>query len=56
MNHSLRTVVPTALVPSSTPLPQQDHHDEYDKLVYDGVTCTCDFIEQYGPSSERDDY
>ncbi|MFI1702634.1 MULTISPECIES: hypothetical protein [Streptomyces] len=37
-------------------LPQQDHHDECDKSVYDGGTCTCDLIEQYGPPSERDDY
>ncbi|MGY4745410.1 hypothetical protein [Streptomyces sp. ATMOS53] len=40
------------------PLPQQDHHDECDKSVYEGgtCTCTCDLIEQYGPPSERDDY
>ncbi|WP_055637198.1 DEAD/DEAH box helicase [Streptomyces griseoruber] len=38
------------------PLPQQDHHDECDKSVYEGGTCTCDLIEQYGPPSERDDY
>ncbi|WP_406117897.1 hypothetical protein [Streptomyces sp. NBC_00989] len=38
------------------PLPQQDHHDECDKSVYDGGTCTCDLIEQYGPPCERDDY
>ncbi|WP_289782077.1 hypothetical protein [Streptomyces phaeoluteigriseus] len=37
-------------------LPQQDHHHERDKSVYDGGTCTCDLIEQYGPPSERDDY
>ncbi|MFJ9026707.1 Helicase associated domain protein [Streptomyces sp. NPDC102259] len=38
------------------PLPQQDHHAECDKSVYDGGTCTCDLIEQYGPPSDRDDY
>ncbi|MFF1542165.1 Helicase associated domain protein [Streptomyces sp. NPDC058291] len=37
-------------------LPQWDHHDECDKSVYQGGTCTCDLIEQYGPPSERDDY
>ncbi|WP_405910233.1 hypothetical protein OG742_42160 [Streptomyces sp. NBC_00828] len=36
-----------------TPLPQQDHHDECDKSVYDGDTCTCDLIEQYGPPSNE---
>lgn len=33
-----------------------DHHDECNKKLYDGGTCTCDLIEQYGPPSERDDY
>lgn len=36
--------------------PQRDHHDECDKASYQGGTCTCDLIEQYGPPSERDDY
>jgi hypothetical protein len=36
------------------PLPQQDHHDECDKSVYEGSTC--DLIEQYGPPSEQGDY
>ncbi|WP_331720129.1 Helicase associated domain protein (plasmid) [Streptomyces sp. NBC_01136] len=36
--------------------PQRDHHDECDKTLYTGGTCTCDLIEQYGPPSERDDY
>ncbi|MCX4729375.1 DEAD/DEAH box helicase [Streptomyces sp. NBC_01306] len=36
--------------------PQRDHHDECDKTLYAGGTCTCDLIEQYGPPSERDDY
>ncbi|MCY0921093.1 Helicase associated domain protein [Streptomyces sp. H27-G5] len=36
--------------------PKRDHHDECDKALYEGGTCTCDLIEQYGPPSERDDY
>ncbi|MEU3064119.1 DEAD/DEAH box helicase [Streptomyces subrutilus] len=36
--------------------PQRSHHDECDKSLYEGGTCTCDLIEQYGPPSERDDY
>ncbi|WP_415925728.1 Helicase associated domain protein [Streptomyces scabiei] len=32
------------------------HHDECYKTVYEGGTCTCDLIEQYGPPPERDDY
>ncbi|MEU9322008.1 Helicase associated domain protein [Streptomyces sp. NPDC048295] len=36
--------------------PQRSHHDECDKTLYAGGTCTCDLIEQYGPPSERDDY
>ncbi|MFB8406558.1 Helicase associated domain protein [Streptomyces sp. NPDC055912] len=35
---------------------QRGHHDECDKTLYAGGTCTCDLIEQYGPPSERDDY
>lgn len=46
--------VPAQLLPQ--PQPQQDHHDECDKSVYDGGTCTCDLIEQYGPPSEQDDH
>ncbi len=46
----------TARPVPAQPLPQQNHHDECDKSLYDGGTCTCDLIEQYGPSSERDDY
>lgn len=38
------------------PLPQRVHHDECEKELYEGGTCTCDLIEQYGPPSERDDY
>ncbi|EST36840.1 hypothetical protein M878_00135 [Streptomyces roseochromogenus subsp. oscitans DS 12.976] len=33
----------------------QQHHDECDKTQYEGGTCTCDLIEQYGPPSERED-
>lgn len=47
--------VTTRPIPAK-PLPQQDHHDECDKSVYDGGTCTCDLIEQYGPPSEQGDY
>lgn len=36
--------------------PQRNHHDECDKVFYEGGTCTCDLIEEYGPPSERDDY
>ncbi|MFI2287528.1 hypothetical protein [Streptomyces niveus] len=35
-----------------TKRPQIDHHDECDKTLYAGGTCTCDLIEQYGPNSE----
>ncbi|GGQ33860.1 Helicase associated domain protein [Streptomyces roseolilacinus] len=31
------------------------HHDECDKVLYEGGACTCDLIEQYGPPSERED-
>ncbi|MER6354658.1 hypothetical protein ABT186_23280 [Streptomyces sp. NPDC001634] len=37
------------------PLPQRNHHDECDKELHEGGTCTCDLIEQYGPPSERED-
>ncbi|MEW1660321.1 MULTISPECIES: hypothetical protein [unclassified Streptomyces] len=36
-------------------LPRQNHHDECDKTLYEGGTCACVLIEQYGPPSERDD-
>lgn len=36
--------------------PQRTHHDECDQALYEGGTCTCDLIEQYGPPSERDDH
>ncbi|MFB7484478.1 Helicase associated domain protein [Streptomyces anulatus] len=36
--------------------PQRTHHDECDKASYEGGTCTCDLIEEYGPPSDRDDY
>ncbi|MFL0021392.1 hypothetical protein ACJBCE_00425 [Streptomyces sp. NBUL23] len=35
---------------------QRDHHDECDKASYQGGTCTCDLIKEYGPPSECDDY
>ncbi|WP_224304677.1 DEAD/DEAH box helicase [Streptomyces olivaceus] len=45
-------------VASTAPEKRQpwDHHEECDKTHYEGGTCTCDLIEQYGPNSERDDY
>ncbi|MGW3653636.1 hypothetical protein [Streptomyces sp. NPDC000878] len=46
---------PAAVVPAKRP-PVRHHHDECDKTVYEGGSCTCDLIEQYGPPSERDDY
>ncbi|WP_329537616.1 hypothetical protein OG568_55650 (plasmid) [Streptomyces sp. NBC_01450] len=44
--------------PQFSQLPERDHHDECDKMLYEGgtCTCTCDLIEQYGPPSTRDDY
>lgn len=42
-------------VPETGP-PQRHHHDECDKASYEGGTCTCDLIEEYGPPSEHDDY
>ncbi|MFJ9668801.1 Helicase associated domain protein [Streptomyces sp. NPDC101219] len=35
--------------------PVRHHHDECDKVLYEGGACTCDLIEQYGPPSERED-
>ncbi|POG43254.1 helicase [Streptomyces sp. ZL-24] len=35
--------------------PQRNHHDECDKASYEGGTCTCDLIEEYGSPSNRDD-
>ncbi|NGO13128.1 hypothetical protein G5C60_37420 [Streptomyces sp. HC44] len=31
------------------------HHDECDKMLYEGGACTCDLIEHLGPPSERED-
>ncbi|MFD8440441.1 helicase associated domain-containing protein, partial [Streptomyces microflavus] len=46
-----------ALKPAPPTGPQQrHHHDECDKASYEGGTCTCDLIEEYGPPSEHDDY
>ncbi|MEU9632320.1 Helicase associated domain protein [Streptomyces luteogriseus] len=49
---------PAAVTARPAPKPQLlvDHHDECDKKAYEGGTCTCDLIEQYGPPSDRDDY
>jgi hypothetical protein len=35
---------------------QRVHHDECEKALHEGGTCTCDLIEQYGPPSPRDAY
>ncbi|MEU5289401.1 Helicase associated domain protein [Streptomyces sp. NPDC020755] len=47
---------PTLQPAPPTGPPQRHHHDECDKVFYEGGTCTCDLIEEYGPPSERDDY
>lgn len=31
------------------------HHDECEKVEYEGGTCTCDLIEEYGAPSDRDE-
>lgn len=31
------------------------HHDECDKVQYEGGTCTCDMIAEYGAPSDQDD-
>ncbi|MEH0416073.1 hypothetical protein [Streptomyces sp. B21-083] len=46
---------PKAVAPPKQP-PVRHHHDECEKELHEGGTCTCDLIEQYGPPSERDDY
>ncbi|MGW9412068.1 Helicase associated domain protein [Streptomyces diastaticus] len=45
--------VPAQPAPSKR-LPQRDHHDECDKMLYEGGTCTCDLIERLGPPSDRE--
>ncbi|MFI2317470.1 hypothetical protein ACH5AP_32175, partial [Streptomyces anulatus] len=47
---------PTLQPAPPTSPPPRHHHDECDKASYEGGTCTCDLIEEYGPPSERDDY
>ncbi|MER6105149.1 hypothetical protein ABT115_23235 [Streptomyces sp. NPDC001832] len=46
----------TARPVPAKPLLERGHRDECDKSVYEGGTCTCGLIEQYGPPSNRDDY
>lgn len=29
------------------------HHDECEKVLYEGGTCTCDLIEEYGDLIEE---
>jgi hypothetical protein len=41
-------VAATQPVPAKR-LPQREHHDECDTVLYEGGTCTCSFIEQLGP-------
>ncbi len=51
------TPAQSALQPAPpTGPPQRTHHDECDKASYEGGTCTCDLIKEYGLPSERDDY
>ncbi|MFG2632178.1 Helicase associated domain protein [Streptomyces sp. NPDC048473] len=47
---------PAQPAPVQAAPPKRDHHDECDKALHEGGTCTCDLIEEYGPPSERDDY
>lgn len=47
---------PTLQPAPPTGPPQRHHHDECDKDSYEGGTCTCDLIEEYGPPSERESY
>ncbi|MBT2411783.1 Helicase associated domain protein [Streptomyces sp. ISL-12] len=44
--------------PSAVPRkrPVREHHEECDKELYEGGTCTCDLIERYGPNAEREGY
>ncbi|MFJ7416424.1 Helicase associated domain protein [Streptomyces sp. NPDC098077] len=53
-------IEPAPARPALKPAPPtgrpQRHHDECDKASYEGGTCTCDLIEDYGLPSERDDY
>ncbi|MFF8391838.1 helicase associated domain-containing protein, partial [Cellulosimicrobium funkei] len=51
-----RHAADTARPVAAKRLPQQAHHDECEKTLYEGATCTCDLIEQYGRPSERDVY
>ncbi|GGZ18076.1 helicase [Streptomyces nitrosporeus] len=41
--------------PTPTKQPDREHHEECDKELYEGGTCTCDLIERLGPPSERED-
>lgn len=50
-----RPTAQTARPGPAKPLPQRYHHDECNKMLYEGGTCTCDLIEELGPPSERDD-
>jgi hypothetical protein len=45
---------PRSAAPAKRPV--RRHHEECDKELYEGGTCTCDLIERYGPNTERDDY
>ncbi|MFD5438539.1 hypothetical protein ACFWJ4_41130 [Kitasatospora sp. NPDC127067] len=39
--------------PATTP--RREHHDECDKELYEGGTCTCDLIAELGAPSDRED-
>ncbi|MFF9396992.1 hypothetical protein [Streptomyces griseoluteus] len=42
---------PRSAAPAKRPV--RKHHEECDKELYEGGTCT-DLIERYGPNTERD--
>ncbi|QUW88834.1 hypothetical protein KE639_07346 [Streptomyces sp. V17-9] len=45
---------PASAVQARRP-PVRHHHDECDKVLYEGGACTRDLIEQLGPPSARED-
>ncbi|MFE6918599.1 hypothetical protein [Streptomyces rubiginosohelvolus] len=65
-------VAPYALAAEAPVVPEQHHErqgeqhgghgpvmanqDECDRASYEGGTCTCDLIGEYGPSLDRGDY
>ncbi|MGJ5899216.1 Helicase associated domain protein [Streptomyces niveiscabiei] len=45
---------PSAATPTRRPV--QEHHEECEKELYEGGTCTCWSIKRFGPPSEREGY